>query len=165
MFWVRSTSQHGRVVHAEEIVHSPQEAGQHRAAFAKPATQPSPPVGMLEGVCVDGMRGPPSGQRMPKVPLSSTGAHTLDPEDFSASSTPVPSAWALEYPPPHRLRGAHLSLSPSYCSQPQRLLQGRPGTAPAQLHPAPRCPEGSTLSSWLRAELVCICADQSLAHP
>lgn len=70
-----------------------------------------------------------------------------------------PGLWSIRTP--HRLRGAHLSLSPSYCSQPPtpppRQAQALPQ---AQLPPCFSLPRGSTLSSWLRAELVCVYADQ-----
>lgn len=119
------------MVHAEEIVHSLRKPGSTVLPFAKPATQPSPPVGMLEGVCVDGMRGHPRSQRMPKVPLSNTGAHTPLTLRTSRPLHPVPSAWALEYPPPTPPQG-RTSVLESILLQPAPNASSKagPGTAP-----------------------------------
>lgn len=137
------------MVHAEEIVHCLRKPGSTLLPFAKPAPYPSPPVYTLEDVCVDGVRGHPRTQRMPKVHLNDTGAYTPLTLRSSWPLHPVPLAWALGCPPTTRLRGAHLSLSPSYCSQPPtplpRQAQALPQAQPPPCFSLPRgplCPHG-----------------------
>ena len=149
------------MVHAEEIVHSLRKLGSTLLPFAKPAPHPSPPVCMLEGVCVDGMRSHPWTQRMPRVHLNDTGAHTPLTLRRSRPLHSVPLAWALGCPP-HNPPRECTSVPESILLQPAPNASSEtgPGTAPGSASTLLLVAQRSTLSSWLRAELVHVYADQ-----
>ena len=116
---------------------------------------------MLEGVCVDGMRSHPWTQRMPRVHLNDTGAHTPLTLRRSRPLHSVPLAWALGCPP-HNPPRECTSVPESILLQPAPNASSEtgPGTAPGSASTLLLVAQRSTLSSWLRAELVHVYADQ-----